>query len=471
MPKRTPPDAQIAIEQSRIKKMAELRKQIAANKDFHFDFQVGAAELKGGKDATYNDVLGSEMDATKAAIMARDTSFSPELGAAGGRAMVFGDAEFVTFAKETVAIKDKLTASKATLPYHGQRLPVFEGGTLNRDILRAVRKGSYNEKLDATDTETLNSVKQYFTRVNSLDYIKHFTGDEVGAQGQKVADTAALIKQLESDKPISKEAADQIQATLSQGTPQADAANEAEFYAKAASVHDRVVLNADIKDMGLDLFAGYEKSLDTIGRDPKVDVTSVSQHASDDIVDFKREASNAFKAFYKKELLPKAKELARTQKRQDLLEALEKEPEPLMLLGGDEITVSLPKAFEELGLLPEAVARLTSPDVANARVAVTHSGDGPGAEGHVAAMGAAQGGQDMLKKDFEPLARDLRAKAAKLEPEQAGQAVALAERIDRLYTEERSGKTQLMDVDGSVVEPDRLKAQVRAMLELKEVTP
>ena len=461
--KRTPPDPEIEIGQSRIKKMEALRTKIGSGESFQFDFQMGAAELQGGKDASYEQVLGAEMNASKAAIMARDTSFTPEQGAAGGRAMVFHEAEFVAFAKETVAIKEQLAS--ASLPYHGQRVAVFEGGTLNRDILRAVRKGSYNEQLDPQETKTLESVKQYFTRVNSLDYITHFTGDEVGAQGLEVGEAAALVAQLESDKPIAKEAANQIAATLAQGTPQAGAANEAQFYGKAAALHDRIVLNADIKDMGLDLFAGYEKSMDAIGRNPKANVNAVSRHASDGIVDFKRNAVKAFQAFYAKELLPKAKELAKQQNRQDLLEVLANEAEPLMLLGGDEITVSLPRAFAELNLVSEAVAKLTSPDVANARVAVTR---GSGAEGHASAMKSAQGGQDLLKKDFEPLARDLRTKASTLAPEQAAHAVTLADRIDRLYTEERDGKTLVIDASGTVVEPAELKAQVATILEMKQ---
>jgi hypothetical protein len=173
----------------------------------------------------------------------------------------------------------------------------------------------------------------------------------------------------------------------------------------------------------------------------------------------------AFQAFYAKELLPKAKELAKQQNRQDLLDVLANEAEPLMLLGGDEITISLPRAFAELNLVSEAVAKLTSPEVANARVAVTR---GSGAEGHANAMKSAQGGQDLLKKDFEPLARDLRTKASTLAPEQAAQAVTLADRIDRLYTEERDGKTLVIDASGMVVEPAELKAQVARILEMKQ---
>jgi hypothetical protein len=220
--------------------------------------------------------------------------------------------------------------------------------------------------------------------------------------------------------------------------------------------------------MGLDLFGGYEKSVDAIGRKPGVNVNEVSRHASDNIVKFKRDAVEAFKTFYTEKLLPKAKELARAQKRQDLVEALDKEAEPLVLLGGDEITVSLSKAFAELNLVPEAVAKLTSPEVANARVAVTHSGQGSGAEGHSAAMKSAQGGQDLLKKDFEPKARELRTKASTLPPEVAVQAAALADRIDRLYTEERAGKTLVIDSSGTVVDPEQLKAQIATILETKQ---
>ena len=173
----------------RIEKMQALLAKVRGTGDFHYDFQIGAAEIEGGKDASYGEILATEMDATKAALMAR---------AGDERVQIYSEEDFITFCKETIAIKDQLAG--ATLPYHGVRRRVFDEGRLDRDILRDIRKDSYKESLTSVDEMTLKQVTLYFRRVNTFDYVKHFTGSEVAAQGKKVAEAAALVKELESDR-------------------------------------------------------------------------------------------------------------------------------------------------------------------------------------------------------------------------------------------------------------------------------
>ena len=251
--------------------------------------------------------------------------------------------------------------------------------------------------------------------------------------------------------------------------PQAEAANEAQFYNRAAGLRRRVVLNADIKDMGLDLFEGYAATMNAVGRGKTTDLAAASRSASDPVVTLRREAAREFTRFYRDELVPAARAQARARGRDDLLPILDAEIEPLMLLGGDELTASLHGAFDELGLVPRAVGKLTDPSVANARVAVTRSGAGDGAAGHIDAMNRSQTGQDTLKKTFEPFARDLRDKATRLRAEKAAQARDLADRIDRMYTQDVNGRTELLDRDGRTVDPVALEADVRALLDAPEV--
>ena len=73
-----------------------------------------------------------------------------------------------------------------------------------------MRKDSYKEKLTGEEEKILEQVKLYFTRVNTFDYVKQFTGSEIGTQGAKVAETSALVRKLEGDGPISKEDTDAI---------------------------------------------------------------------------------------------------------------------------------------------------------------------------------------------------------------------------------------------------------------------
>jgi hypothetical protein len=225
-----------------------------------------------------------------------------------------------------------------------------------------------------------------------------------------------------------------------------------------------VVLNADIRDMGLDLFESYAAAMDRVGRGADKDLASVSRSASDPIIDFKRDAVGEFTRFYREELVPNARERARERGREDLLRVIDKETSPLMLLGGDEVTVSLHGLFEELGLVPLAVSKLTDAHVANARVAVTHSGAGDPAAGHVDAMRRAQGGQDQLKKSIEPYVHELANKARELPAPHAEEAWDLAERIKRMYTDEVKGKVKLLASDGKEVDLSALRKQVRALL-------
>ena len=437
----------------RIERMQALLARIRGTGDFHHDFQIGAAEIAGGKDASYGEILATEMDATKAALMAR---------AGDERVQIYSEEDFITFCKETIAIKDQLAG--ATLPYHGVRRRVFDEGRLDRDILRDIRKDSYKETLTPADRTTLEQVTIYFRRVNTFDYVKHFTGSEVAAQGKKVAEAAALVKELEGDRAIGREAVETIDKLLTGGIPQADAANEAQFYNRAARLGKRVVLNADIRDMGLDLFESYATKMEEVGRGATQDLAAASREASDQVVDFKRRAVGEFTQFYRDELVPIARHQARERGREDLLRALDRETGPLMLLGGDEITVSLHGLFEELGIVPLAVSKLTDVKVANARVAVTHSGAGDPATGHVDAMKRAQGGHDQLKKSIEPYVHDLESKARTLAAPQAEEVWALAQRIKRMYTDEVKGVVKLLDSDGKEVDLRALRKQVRVLL-------
>jgi hypothetical protein len=468
--KLAPRDAGRALFDARIEKMTKLRAKIAANENYHFDFQLGAAEIKGGKDAGYGDVLAAEMDASKGAIMARDPSVTTGRTTGDAREIVYSQADFVAFCKDTIVIKDQLAGHQ--LPYDGHQVPVLDGkGNINHDLLRAIRKDSYKEPLTPEQQKTLEDLKQYITRVNSFDYVKHFTGDETGQQGAAVEETRALVKKLESSEPIDADTAAKIDKILGSGIPQAGAGSEAQFYNRAAKLSKRTVLNADIKDMGLDLFDGYARTMDAVGRGRTRNLDRASASASDGIVEYKRKAAGEFARFYKEELLPKAREKAQQLNRQDLLSALAGEGEPTMLLGGDEITVSLSGAFEELGLLPDAVAKLTNPNVANARVAVTHTGSGDGMVEHDLAMQRAGDGQDILKKRVEPLARKLDTAAKSLAGDDATVAQNLVTKMKGMYTVEREGKDVVADASGQPVDLEVLERQVKKLIKAAGAEP
>ncbi|MEQ1737534.1 MAG: hypothetical protein ABL886_14160, partial [Rhodoglobus sp.] len=180
--------------------------------------------------------------------------------------------------------------------------------------------------------------------------------------------------------------------------------------------------------------------------------------------EFKREAVKELKRFYISELLPRAR--AELTRRGDAegLQALEQEAEPLILLGGDEITVSLHPLFDDLGLTTEIATKLNEATTANARVAITRTPAGTDArQGHMDAMAAAQSGHDLLK-DLEGLARRVEAHAKKYTPpDRTGQAFAAD--LQSMYASESTGTMVVRDRSGKAVDVDELRNRATAYLE------
>ncbi|MEJ7599367.1 MAG: hypothetical protein WKG01_15780 [Kofleriaceae bacterium] len=271
-----------------------------------------------------------------------------------------------------------------------------------------------------------------------------------------MAKAKALVKLLESDLPIGAEMAGKIGDLLSQGMPQAGSATEAQFYVRAGRAKDRVVLNAHIIDLDVDVIDANAATIGKIARGADVDRASLETR--DGIVRFKRGAVFAFHAFYNDELLPAARERITTERQDELWAVIEQETVPLMLLGADEITISLPRAFEELGLVPMAVAHLQTS--ARCRVAVTHTGKTePGARGHERAMKAAES-PHKLQEDNEALMRALDDVVEFLPEGDHDYACKLRHKIEHLYTStDERGQLGIRDVSGK---------RVRNLMQLRE---
>jgi hypothetical protein len=465
---RPPGDAERASAAKRVEAITALLQRLGAEGEFRFDFHMGAAVVDQGAEARYVDLLNAEMDSTKAALMARDARVERTVDVGDPRTVAFSRDQFVQFCRETVALKRAI--GDAELPYRGQSKRVFGAdGTMNRDLLRAIRKEIYHEPLTSAQHETLSLLQQYFQRANVFDYIKEYTSDEVDAHGEQAAEALALMERLRGGEPVPPDIVERIAEILRGEMAVTRTASEAQFYTRAASLQNRAVLNADIKDFGLNAFDGFGTAVDAVGSGRTTDLTRASLAATDRNVEFRRAAAAEFERYYREELVPLARERAREAGREDLLESLEAEADPLILFGGDEITVSMHGLFEELGLLHLMSERLTDPAVGNARVAVTHTdGTMSGAEGHADAMNRGQAGQDLLKGDYEVAARDLRQRAPTLDPERAARAVQLADRLDRIYASEERGTIVLYDRAGERVDAAALDAELAALLGPRE---
>ena len=436
-------------------------------KDFKFPMSAGTAKV--GEGGQYKDILDADMNASKAARMnSRDR-------AAGGenRLKHYNPEEFVKFAQETTHKREELAG--VTMELGGKRLPVLDQeGNVNRDILRAARKNKVDvSKLSEADKATYKKLKDYMDRVNSLDYMKHFTSKDTGRHEAEVAKANELIAKLRTDAALTPQEMGELQTLLAGDRMQQDTASEAAFYNGAAGSGERIVLNADIRDMGLELFDSMGQRMAEIGKGR--DTFDASSNAADNVVRLKQEADARFRRAHAA-VLDRVIAKAAAKGDNATVVALEKERTALVLLGGDELTVSLHPAFKTYGLLGEVIAVLQQVTLGDgrlgARVAVTATGKPGGKAGHIDAMEKASPGHDRIKH-LEQDSRDLENGSGYLSGADRERAVQLADEMKTWHTEQVDGESQLFDANGQAVDETEVKAllaKVRAAMAASPAT-
>jgi hypothetical protein len=365
--------------------------------NWRFEARVGVAEMKGGADTSYDQVLAAKMNAVRAARMGVDAE-------GGARARVYSEEDFLKTVKTAAQLREKL--SKATLTIDGARVPVFDGDRIQRDILRDLRKGKL--KVIKGEEEILTDLKAYFDLVNTLDYIKHHQGADIQNTSQRIRDAQDLASKLNADGAIEGADAEKISKILEGDRAQKDTASEAQFFHKSAQKGDRLILSADMKDLGLEVFDDYAMAMADI-HDKKLRGDALSRRAGGadrGVLNRKRDALEVFKIGYER-IRQRAITVATFTHNEEALAALKAEDKPPILLGGDEITVSLHPIFDQLGLVSDVVKILTEDPQVNARVAIARSGvsnDQAAAQQNAMKEGSEAHGD---LKDLEQRARDL----------------------------------------------------------------
>src|SRR5690606_10112492 len=110
-----------------IDNITRMQGALAASTKFTYDMHVGAAALEDGS-RNYEDILAAEMNATKAALMARDME-GVDVSAEESRAQVYADDAFRQFCEETIAIRKQLEGRQ--LPLHGEQRDVIKEGKID----------------------------------------------------------------------------------------------------------------------------------------------------------------------------------------------------------------------------------------------------------------------------------------------------------------------------------------------------
>jgi len=447
---------------------------------FQLDFQFGLAEIHrdaGAGPAGYAAALAAHMQSSQAALMRRDPGLelapSTDTDAGDPRGMIYDREAFLRFCRRGEALRQQVIERGNTLTHHDHAYRVFPGQEPSRDVLRDVRK----EKIEAGDlaqgqAETLRLFERYFVHANVFDSIRPFASAEAERVSAQIERAQRLIDRLQGDDPIDPNNASTVTQVLhnhpaiGEIIPTIDTASEAVFYNAERTRTHRIILSCDVQDMGVDVVQSYARAMHRVGGEGE-DPDLAALQASDRVIEFRRRAIARTRQGYR-ELVAQAIDDARRRGDHALAGELEAERQPSLLMGGDELTLSIHDGMRPY--LPQLAAVLMDPDVARARVAISTTGRDPAAavKDHILAQMRADPAHSVLK-DLEAAQRDLERTMDDIrDPERKAQAAAWLRDsgLGRLYAENEGRGIVLRRNDtGEIVEPDGLRQTIAEVMQ------
>ncbi|APR88410.1 hypothetical protein A7982_13759 [Minicystis rosea] len=394
------------------------------------------------------------MNAAKAAVMVRSGGEKAAQDAVGGdaRGHMFDERRFLEFAEGVDASRTEILKAGNRLTIDELPMKIFraEGDELlpNPDVLRDVRKDKIKEeKLDVTERWQLERVKRYMDRINALDYIKRFTREEAaGTLPDRMLEAQEMLDKLRSGKPVEPgDVHEMLTHDLrNELVAQMETGSEVGFYERARTHSDRILLNADIIDFGVDAMRAYAKGMHTISAQQLSGqaLFDVAVSVDEPLVVRRREALSDIHRVYEtlRQRTMRDQRTAPNPEKLSALAQLHREGVPLVLFGGDEITLSVHPAMEPY--LPELVAAVA--EACRGRVAVTRArtdaataDDKARVRAHRKAMGQADAAASVLKS-FEVALRKLRWRVDEItDPKQRAEAQARVDalKLDQLYAD------------------------------------
>jgi hypothetical protein len=461
----------------RVRAIREMR-GIVDRDSFQFPLTYGASAIDGDGSATYAEALADRMHATEAALVSRTVDEPPMEGVAPGeRGQGYDPAVFQRFCQEAEAIRDRIKAGGNRLTYGDASHLVFVMGqgqeVPNAEVIADYRRDTIREP---RETETFALFRQYMHHINAFDYLKDFTGREAGAIEQRINEALPIVAALRNGASVDPATVTSLlhdHPSTGAEDPQSDTASAALFYDTARQRRDRIVVRADIRGLGVTLAQDYAATMQRAAR-PGADLDQLALDANNGVVEFKRRAVAQLRAVYHR-LQPQVVAAARTRGDEQTARDVDLELEPLFLLGGDEITISLHASFDDL--VPQFVAAMQDPEGARARVGISRTADAPGStdsrDSHIVAFTQADKTQSRVKHYEDRHRTLLQLVAAIGDPDQRddGQRKVDALRLGDLYGEYTDHVVLRHSSDGSVEEDAALEARVdQVEAELRRVS-
>ncbi|MBI2037628.1 MAG: hypothetical protein HYT15_01695 [Candidatus Magasanikbacteria bacterium] len=135
--------------------------------------------------------------------------------------------------------------------------------TLDRDLLRDVRKG----KFKIVDKSLLEKVVLYIKRLNILDAVKPFIYAETKTVGENIERFHELAEKIKNQE-LSDEDRQKAADILRSDEKAPEYTSKSEFHKRAAAMEDAVYVSMDVLDLGVDLLLEYESALQDVENAP-----------------------------------------------------------------------------------------------------------------------------------------------------------------------------------------------------------
>ncbi len=254
-------DEAIKMHESRINKWDQFKRQLLGTDSSKGGFRMnyGVAVVNGEEATDKLLALNQSLQTSRMAREAQDGSYGAEYSEAKNLQEI---ENIKDLRNEIVGGGNKITDLDGNEFVIFLPVPVESAVTrysLNRDLLRDVRKGKFKTK----NTELLSKISLYVKKLNILDAVKPFISEEIGAVTSAVDRNQELAEKMKSGE-LAVEDRKRVVEILRANEKDEKYTSAAEFHKRAIEMNDAAYVSLDVLDLGVDLLLEYESALQDI---------------------------------------------------------------------------------------------------------------------------------------------------------------------------------------------------------------
>jgi hypothetical protein len=263
-----------------------------------FRMNYGIATVEGDEARDQLLALNHSLQTSRMAREAKDGSYGAEYSEASN----LQEVESIKKLRQEILSKGKI------IDKDGNEFEIFSKKdnkfVLNKDLLRAVRKG----KFETDNKELLDSISLYIKKLNLLDAVKPFIQKELAGAKESAARNKELAVKIKKGEVLNdeerKQAVDILRAN-EKNEKGAEFTSNSEFHKRAMGMNDAAYVSLDVLDLGVDQLLEYESALQDVemaAEDKKAEkFTEVSLAAGDatteKLRDFRKKVAQVCKEF------------------------------------------------------------------------------------------------------------------------------------------------------------------------------